>query len=96
MRAVGRLGIHAAYLYNKREDYHFNGPAVGMNLRLGLSNDSFFTEFLNHLNLMAEYDSKTVNIGVNCSFWKDYINAVVEFNQCKYVSTGLVFKIHLK
>lgn len=96
MRAVGRLGIHAAYLYNKREDYHYNGPAVGMNLRLGLSNDSFFTEFLNHLNLMAEYDSKTVNIGVNCSFWKDYINAVVEFNQCKYVSTGLVFKIHLK
>ena len=37
-----------------------------------------------------------VNIGIEYSFWKDYINAVIEFNHCKYFSGGLVFKIHLK
>ena len=32
-----------------------------------------------------------------CSgFWKDYINAVVELNRCKYFSGGIYFKIHLK
>lgn len=93
---IGKLGIHAAYLYNKREDYHFNGPAVGANFQFGLPGDRFVTKVLNHLNLMAEYDSKSVNIGAECSFWRDYINAVVEFNRCKYVSAGLVFKIHLK
>mgnify|MGYP005892265671 FL=1 len=37
-----------------------------------------------------------VNLGMEYSFWKDYINAVVELNRCKYFSGGLVFKIHLK
>ena len=37
-----------------------------------------------------------VNIGMEYSFWKDYVNAVVEFNRCRYFSGGLVFKVHLK
>ena len=37
-----------------------------------------------------------VNLGMEYSFWKDYINAVVELNRCKYFSGGLVFKVHLK
>ena len=37
-----------------------------------------------------------VNLGMEYSFWKDYINDVVELNRCKYFSGGLVFKIHLK
>ena len=37
-----------------------------------------------------------MNIGMQYSFWKDYINAVVELNRCKYVSAGIVFKVHLK
>ena len=37
-----------------------------------------------------------VNLGMEYSFWKDYINAIVELNRCKYFSGGLVFKIHLK
>ncbi len=27
---------------------------------------------------MAEYDARTINIGAEYSFWKDYINAVKE------------------
>lgn len=48
------------------------------------------------LNLMVEYDARTCNVGFEYSFWKDYINAVVELNRCKYFSGGIVFKVHLK
>ena len=48
------------------------------------------------LNLMAEYDARTINIGAEYSFWKDYINAVIEFNRCRYFSGGVFFKVHLK
>ncbi|MCS2372445.1 hypothetical protein NXV03_22560 [Phocaeicola vulgatus] len=48
------------------------------------------------LNLMAEYDARTMNIGAEYSFWKDYINVVIELNRRRYFSGGLVFKVHLK
>ena len=93
---TGELGIHAAYLYNKRKDYHFNSPAIGANFYIRLSGDVFLLKVVNGLNLMAEYDSKSLNCGFGYSFWKDYINAVVELNRCRYLSCGLVFKVHLK
>ena len=37
-----------------------------------------------------------MNVGMEYSFWKDYINAVIELNRCKYFSGGIYFKIHLK
>lgn len=93
---TGELGIHAAYLYNKRKDYHFNSPAIGANFYIRLSGDVFLLKVVNGLNLMAEYDSKSLNCGFGYSFWKDYIDAVVELNRCRYLSCGLVFKVHLK
>lgn len=93
---VGELGIHLAYVYNKRKDYPLNGPAIGTNFRFTLPGNQPFTKAINHLNLMAEYDSRTINLGAEYSFWKDYINVVIEFNRCRYFSGGLVFKVHLK
>ena len=94
---IGELGIHLAYVYNKRIDYHLKGPAIGINFRFQLTdNQSFLIKAVNKLNLMAEYDNRTINIGTEYSFWKDYINAVIEFNSCRYFSGGLVFKVHLK
>ena len=92
----GELGIHVAYLYNKRKDYHLNGPAVGVNFHFYLSGTNFFVKALNNLNVMAEYDSRTINCGLKYSFWKDYINAVVEMTECKHSSGGVIFKVHLK
>ena len=37
-----------------------------------------------------------VNLGLEYAFWKDYVNAVVEWNRCRYFSGGIVFKVHLK
>ncbi len=83
----GELGVHLAYVYNKRKDYHLNGPCVGINYQPALHPP---------LNFMAEYDSRTVNIGMSYSIWKDHINLVGELNQCKYFSAGIYFKVHLK
>lgn len=95
-RNAGKLGVHCAYVYNRRTDYHLNGIALGVNFRMGIEGDSFFCEALNQLDLIAEYDSRTVNCGFKYSFWKDCINAVVELTECKYFSGGVVFKIHLR
>lgn len=92
----GGWGLHLAYLYNKRTDYHFNGLAFGANYQFNLSKTSFINKVLNRINLMAEYDSKSVNIGASYTCWNDYINAVIELNRCKYPSIGIYFKVHLK
>ena len=96
MKEVGEWGLHLAYVYNRRKDYPLNGPAIGANFRFSLSPTSFINKAINNLNLMAEYDSKSINCGFEYSFWKDYINAIVELNRCKYFSGGIYFKIHLK
>ncbi|WP_455674554.1 YjbH domain-containing protein [Phocaeicola sp.] len=83
---AGELGIHAAYLYNKRTDYPLNGPAFGLNFR---------PAFHKELNVIAEYDAKTINIGATYSLWSDHFNLLFELQQCKYISAGLVYKVNL-
>lgn len=83
---VGELGVHLTYLYNKRTDYPLNGPAFGLNFR---------PRFHPSINLMAEYDAKTVNIGATYSIWNDHFNFLFELQQGKYVSAGLVYKVNL-
>ena len=83
----GELGVHAAYVYNRRADYRLNGLALGANWK---------PQFHPALNVMAEYDSRTVNCGLGYTLWKDHINVVTELNDFKYLSAGIYFKIHLK
>ncbi len=92
----GELGVHAAYVYNKRIDYHLNGPALGANFRFGLPETSIWRKAANGVNLMMEYDSRTVNCGMGYSLWDDRINAIVEWTECKHVSGGIIFKVYLK
>ncbi len=93
---MGTLGVHAAYVYNHKDVHHLNGPCIGANYQFALPETTLLNKVLNGLNVMAEYDSQSVNVGAGYAFWKDYINAVVELNECRYVSGGLVFKVHLK
>lgn len=83
----GELGIHTAYVYNNRLDYHLNGLALGLNWK---------PYFHKKMNLMVEYDSRTLNCGLGYTLWKDYINFVGELNDFKYISAGVSFKVHLK
>ena len=87
IRGCGNLGIHVAYLYNNRADYPLNGPAFGVN---------FKPRFHHNLNLIVEYDAKTINIGATYSLWADHFNFLIELQQGKYLSAGLVYKVNLK
>ena len=82
----GELGVHAAYLYNKRTDYPLNGPALGV---------SFRPNCHKNLNLIAEYDAKTINVGATYALWADHFNFLIELQDGKYVSAGLVYKVNL-
>lgn len=84
---IGDLGIHLAYVYNRRKSYPLNGLAFGFDFR---------PSFHKPLQFMAEYDSRTVNLGLGYSVWKDHINIIGELSDFKYLSAGLYFKIHLK
>ena len=92
----GEWGIHAAYVYSKRIGHKFNGPAIGVDYQFALPGEETWQKALNGLNLMAEYDSKFVNVGAKYTFWKDHINVIAEFRECKYPSVGVYFKVHLK
>ena len=95
---LGMLGVHLARVLDRPATWeHHNRPAIGVNFRLGLPvQESWAVKMINGLNLMAEYDAGTCNIGFEYSFWKDYVNLVAELNNGKYFSGGLVFKVHLK
>lgn len=106
-KGVGTMGVHAAWIIGKAmDDAHYSRPSVGINFQFGMKAESFWPKALNGFNLMAEVcpghadDFHTavynVNVGGTYSFWKDYINAVVELNRCKYFSGGIIFKVHLK
>ena len=83
----GELGVHAAYLYNRRTDYPLNGPAFGVNFR---------PAFHRNLNIIAEYDAKTMNVGAMYALWADHFNFLFELQQGKYISAGLVYKVNLR
>ena len=92
----GEWGIHAAYVYNKRGKDKLNGAAFGIDYQFALKGDEFYHKAINGLNLMAEYDSKFVNVGARYSIWKDHINLICELRECKHPSVGAYFKVHLK
>ena len=95
---LGMLGVHLAWVLDRPATWeHHNRPAIGVNFRLGLPvQESWAVKMINGLNLMAEYDARTCNVGFEYSFWEDYVNLGAELNNGKYFSGGLVFKIHLK
>lgn len=92
----GEWGIHAAYVYNCRNKDKLNGPAFGVDYLFSLPKVSTLSKVINGLNLMAEYDSKFVNIGAKYTIWKDYINIIWELRKCQYPSVGVYCKMHLK
>lgn len=55
-----------------------------------------YTDVKDDLTFDPNGSKYQVNLGIYYSFWKDYINAVVEWNKCQYFSAGIQFKVHLK
>ena len=87
VNGVGELGFHLAYLYNRKDEMHVNGPAVGV---------SYQPVLHPNLKLIIEYDNISLNGGFLYSLWKDHFNLLFEMQHLKYISAGLAYKIYLK
>lgn len=96
-RNIGEWGIHAAFVYgNAKGMEHYKRPSFGVNFHFCLPESFSACKVLNGLNLMAEYDAHTVNVGAHYQCCKDHINVIAGLNDGKYFSCGIYFKVHLK
>ena len=80
------IGVHLAYLYNKRKDYSLNGPAIGV---------TYSPSFHKPLTLVAEYDSKDFAIGATYLLF-NHLHAQFEMQKLSRFTGGLAYKIYLK
>lgn len=93
---VGALGIHLAYIYSRATGLNYKGPSIGANFHFQMIESSFMHKVLNGMNLMTEYDARTLNLGFNYAVWKNHFNLTIELNDGKYLSAGIYFKTCLK
>lgn len=101
---IGRLGVNLSWcdIYGAGSQTvkkmvmfeHIQRPALGVNLVLDGLDDRW--RFLHGLNLIAEYDARTVNVGFQYSLFNDKLNFVFELNSFKYVSAGVFCRFVLK
>lgn len=93
MTSWGSLGVHAGYQFNKRKDYHINAPCVGVNWSpTWLQHHGILDE----INVIAEYDSRTLNLGFVASIWENRFEAMFELQSFQWVNFGLRYKLRLK
>lgn len=89
----GEVGAHAGYQYNRRIDYPINGPCAGINWSpIWLQHHGV----LDGVNLIAEYDSRTVNMGFIASIWDNRFEAMFELQNFQWINFGLRFKVRIR
>lgn len=89
----GQLGAHAGYQFNRRKDYYINAPCLGVNWKpIWLQNKGI----LDTLDCIAEFDSRTVNLGVIASIWDNRFEAMFELQNFQWVNFGLRYKLRIK
>lgn len=88
----GNVGVHLAYIYNRRTDYPINGPAVGVDWRPVWLED---LPVLDWVDLIAEYDARTVNAGFIASVWDNRFELMFELQNFRWINFGARFKVRL-
>ena len=89
----GPVGAHAGYQFNRRKDYAINAPCAGVNWRPVWLHQR---GILDDLDLIAEFDSRTVNLGFIASVWENRFEAMFELQNFRWINFGLRFKHRLK
>lgn len=89
--SIGTLGTHLGYQYNQRTDFPMNGPCAAIDWVPVWLNKPNFT-----LKAIAEYDSRTFNVGFIATIWQDRFEAMFELMALKWVNFGIRYKLHLK
>lgn len=87
-----RIGFHMGYQYNLRKDYHYNGVSCGVNLL------HIFPErnnMIDKVNLIVEYDARTVNCGAVISILKSRFDIMLELQKFRWFNGGLRYKVCL-
>ena len=88
---VGKIGAHLGYQFNKRTDLPMNGPCAAIDwMPKWLDTPNF------SLKAIAEYDSRTFNVGFIASIWGDRFEAMFELMALKWVNAGIRYKLVLK
>ena len=88
----GELCGHAGYQFNRRKDYYINAPCVGVNWHPVWLHQK---GLLDDLNVMAEFDSRTVNLGVIASIYDNRFEAMLEWQSFRWVNLGLRYKLRI-
>lgn len=90
----GVIGGTVGYQYNRRLDYPLNAPCAAITWNpKWLNVDGCF---LSSFRLIAEFDSRTFNMGFTTSIWKDHFEAMFELKNMCWISAGLRYKVVLK
>ena len=89
----GAVGVHAGYQYNRRTDYPINGPCAGVDWKPRWLHDRWL---LDDLDLIVEYDSRTVNAGFIASIWDNRFEAMFEWQNFRWFNFGLRYKLRIK
>lgn len=89
----GDLGVHAGYQFNRRLDYYINAPCLGFNwcpiwLMQGGGSD--------HVAVVGEFDSRTVNLGIIASLWENRFEIMFELQSFRWINFGARYKLRLK
>jgi len=89
----GNVGAHVGYQFNRRTDYQINAPCAGISWQpVWLQQKGI----LDSLSLIAEYDSRTVNLGLIASIWQNHFEAMFELQNFRWINFGLRYKLRLK
>lgn len=88
----GRVAAHLAYQYNRRSDYRLNGPAAGVTWRPVWIQ---YRGVLDEVQLIAEYDARTVNVGLIASFWDSRFDLMAECQNFRWFNFGARFNVML-
>lgn len=93
MTSWGKIGAHVGYQFNQRKDYYINSPCLGVNWSpIWLQHHGILDE----VSMIAEYDSRTVNLGFIASIWDNRFEAMFELQNFQWVNFGLRYKLRLK
>ena len=89
----GLVGVHVGYQYNHRLDYSINGPCAGINWQPVWLQEK---GLLDKLSVIAEYDARTVNLGLIASLFNNRMEAMFELQNLRWVNFGLRYKLIIK
>ena len=91
--SVGVIGVHAGYQCGHRTDYPINGPCAGIDWTpVWIQNSGI----LDSLKIIFEYDSRSLNMGLIASIWRNHFEAMFELQNFRWINFGLRYKLRLK